>query len=319
CVRFTSEVSRSNLLGIVDRGSRAYIERLNPDESSDVYSDNVIGLCPTGALLSRDFLYKSRVWFLEPVRSVCNGCARVCSVDVWRRKKERQARAPGEEKDREIYRVTAHDDPEINGPWLCNKGFDLHKMMDRERPPGPLLEGMPSSIERALDVARGLLAQAKRPAALVSAQASNEELDAFAAALQGRCTIYTREDCRPGSGEVVEDDLLIKADKNPNSYGVRMRFGSVPFTADVAGDHDLFLIWGEWDDYASLGRARLIHLTAFAKQQEFFPEVLIPLSMFLERRGSFCNFEGRVNRFEAVFDKPRLAEHAERVFAGLRP
>ena len=31
----------------------------------DPYSDNVIDICPVGALLSRDFLYKARVWYLQ--------------------------------------------------------------------------------------------------------------------------------------------------------------------------------------------------------------------------------------------------------------
>ena len=66
-----------------------------PSPIDDPYSDNVIGLCPTGALLSRDFLYQSRVWFLEPVRSVCTGCSRGCSIDLWRRKKEWRLRSLG--------------------------------------------------------------------------------------------------------------------------------------------------------------------------------------------------------------------------------
>src|SRR6476646_5684797 len=115
CVRFTKEVSRSNLLGIVERGGHAYIERTEDGDLADPYSDNVIGLCPTGALLSRDFLYKSRVWYLEPVRSVCTGCSRGCSIDVWRRKKEWRMRSLGEERNSMLYRVTAHENPEING------------------------------------------------------------------------------------------------------------------------------------------------------------------------------------------------------------
>jgi ferredoxin len=128
CVRFTREISGSNALGIVERGTHSYVDRLADVPFDDPYSDNVIGICPTGALLSSDFLYKSRVWFLEPVQSsACTGCARACSVQVWRRMKLREPRLPGGEKKNEAYRITALDNPAINGPWLCNKGFDLHK------------------------------------------------------------------------------------------------------------------------------------------------------------------------------------------------
>src|SRR6476620_4217902 len=133
CVRFTREVSKTNMLGIVERGAHAFVERIDPESADDPYSDNVIGLCPTGALLSRDFLYQSRVWFLEPVRSVCTGCSRGCSSDLLRRKKEWRLRSLGEERNNMLYRVTVHETPEINGPWLCNKGFDQHKLAARER------------------------------------------------------------------------------------------------------------------------------------------------------------------------------------------
>ncbi len=173
CVRFTREISGSNALGIVSRGQHAYVDCIDAKPFDDPYSDNVIDLCPVGALLSRDFLYECRVWFLEPVRSVCTGCARGCSIKVWRRKKLREQRMPGAEKKNQAYRVTAFDNPEVNGPWLCNTGFDRHHWMARERLPQPLADGRPASVDEALAVARHLLSGARRPAALVSAHASN--------------------------------------------------------------------------------------------------------------------------------------------------
>jgi NADH-quinone oxidoreductase subunit G len=317
CVRFTREISKSNMLGIVERGAHAFVERLDPESADDPYSDNVIGLCPTGALLSRDFLYRSRVWFLEPVRSVCTGCARGCSIDLWRRKREWRLRSLGEERNNMLYRVTAHENPEINGPWLCNKGFDQHKLMSRERTLTPMLRGAPATIERALTEARDLIAQSRSPAALVSALASNEELDVFKGTLAARFRVYAREDCVPQAGEVVEDDFLIKADKNPNSYGVRERFGWKTLTAADAQAHDLFLLWGDWGDYDGFGSARVIHLTSFARERDRHADVHIPLSTTFERSGTFCNFEGKRNRFEKVLDQPPLVEHAAEVFARL--
>jgi NADH-quinone oxidoreductase subunit G len=322
CVRFTREVSKSNMLGIVERGGHAMVDRAVPNGVEDPYSDNVIGLCPTGALLSNDFLYKSRSWYLEPVRSVCTGCARGCSVNVWRRKKEWQLRLSGEERNREAYRVTALPNPQINGPWICNKGFDLHKVLLRQRVSNARLGGVPASMDQAVDRARTLLAEAKSPAAIVSAQASNEELDAFAVfakSLGTRLRIYVREDCHAAPGEVVEDKLLIKADKNPNSFGARERFGSTQLDAGAASQHDLILIWGEWHESVDLGAATIIHLTAFEAAGPQKPEVLIPLSMHFERSGTFCNFEGKHNRFDAVFEKPEFAQHATELLARLAP
>jgi NADH-quinone oxidoreductase subunit G len=128
-----------------------------------------------------------------------------------------------------------------------------------------------------------------------------------------------REDCKVAPGEVVEDDLLIKADKNPNSFGVHERFGSTRLDAEAARGHDLFLIWGEWQDSVSLGDASVIHLTAFATASPSAADVLIPLSTSFERSGTFCNFEGKLNRFDKVFEKPALAQHAAELFARLSP
>ena len=66
----------------------------------------------------------------------------------------------------------------------------------------------------------------------------------MAKALGARLRIYVREDCHAAPGEVVEDNLLIKADKNPNSFGVRERFGSTRLDAAAASQHDLILDLG---------------------------------------------------------------------------
>jgi NADH-quinone oxidoreductase subunit G len=89
CVRFTREVSKSHVLGIEYRGDSALV-RPAEDRTldDDPYSDNVIDICPVGALLSRSFLHQARVWYLEPTPSICPGCARGCTVQLWHRKPE---------------------------------------------------------------------------------------------------------------------------------------------------------------------------------------------------------------------------------------
>ena len=315
CVRFTSEISGSNMLGIIGRGSHARVSRLESIPFDDPYSDNVIDICPTGALLSQDFLYKSRVWYLEPVRSVCTGCSRCCSVNIWRRRKQWYVRSLGEEKNRTAYRVTPAENPEINGHWICNKGYDLHKFMGRKRALNPRIHGSDVRLDEALCTAEKLLSGAVYPAAIVSAHASNEELEAFRTALGSRMKVYTRQDYQPAADEALEDDFLIRADKNPNSHGVQALFPNRPY--DVSAGHDVLLVWGDQVEYGSFGNAHVIHLASFDSQPENNAYVLIPISTSLERSGTFSNFEGKQNRFEKVFDKPRLVEHASEIFGRL--
>ena len=83
CVRFTHEISKTNALGVQSRGDHSLIRAVEDGAfESDPYSDNVIDLCPVGALLSRQFLHKARVWYLKPTPSVCPGCARGCSINL---------------------------------------------------------------------------------------------------------------------------------------------------------------------------------------------------------------------------------------------
>ena len=103
CVRFTHEVSKSKSLGIVQRGDHSLVQGIRGRRlRADAYSDNVVDICPVGALLSTAFLYKSRVWYLKPTASVCPGCARGCNVDLWHRKAEWKLHAldAGEERRR---------------------------------------------------------------------------------------------------------------------------------------------------------------------------------------------------------------------------
>ena len=128
-------------------------------------------------------------------------------------------------------------------------------------------------------------------------------------------TVYARKDYLPEPGEVVEDNLLIREDKNPNSHGVHAMFGDLPWSA--GNGHDLVLVWGDNADCTSFGNAKVIQLASFDMPQERHADVLIPISTTFERSGSFTNFEGKVNRFSKVFEKPGLVQHAGDVFGRL--
>ncbi len=314
CVRFTREISKSDALGIVERGNHSYVEAQTPGQFNDPYSDNVIELCPTGALLSREFMYKCRVWFLQPVRSVCTGCARGCSIKSWRRMNVRQQHMPGAAAGNLAYRTTVFENSAINGPWLCNKGYDQHTWMARARIAQPLIAGKPASVGDALAATGRLLAAAKNPAVLVSTHASNEELDVLQSLLGG-VPAYPHRDCVPVEGEVIEDNLLIRADKNPNRRGVVERFGEKPF--DTAAGHDLVVVWGEVSGPLPFDGVDWIHLTPFGTPTASPAAIVLPISNTYERHGTFTNFEGKLNVFEPVLEKPAQVQHAADVFRSL--
>jgi NADH-quinone oxidoreductase subunit G len=317
CVRFTREISKSDALGVKERGDTSLV-RASEDGAfdADPYSDNVIDLCPVGALLSRQSLHKARVWYLKPTPSVCPGCERGCSVHLWHRKAEWRLHALDARQNASIVRVTPRENPDVNGPWICNKGRDMAQLVERARAEQPMRKGKPVGAAEAIAAARELIAAAKRPAAVVSSWGSNEELAAFKAALSARFATSVKADQAPAPGETVQDGFLIRADKNPNTAGARALFGAAAPT--FAEGTDLVLVWGEGFDFRQLPRgARTIFLNAWLAPENGHADVFFATSVQTERRGTYTNFEGKVGAFEPCFPKGEGVLDAEALFAAL--
>ncbi|MBI3466056.1 MAG: molybdopterin-dependent oxidoreductase, partial [Planctomycetes bacterium] len=109
CVRFTREISGTGELQVVNRGNHAEIDVFPGFPIDNKLSGNVVDLCPVGALCSRDFLYKQRVWFLQSHRSVCAGCSSGCSISI-------------QGNHGTIYRLKPRHNPNANDWWMCDEG-----------------------------------------------------------------------------------------------------------------------------------------------------------------------------------------------------
>ena len=82
CVRFTSEISGTSELTIVNRGNRCEIDAFPGIPLDNKLQGNVVDICPVGALLDKDFLFKQRVWFLRTTDSICRACSTGCAIHV---------------------------------------------------------------------------------------------------------------------------------------------------------------------------------------------------------------------------------------------
>ena len=69
---------------------------------------NVVDLCPVGALCSKDFLYKQRVWWLKAANSVCPIAAPVAAS----RRSEQDL----------VYRLRPRENPQAQGHFMCDEG-----------------------------------------------------------------------------------------------------------------------------------------------------------------------------------------------------
>lgn len=321
CVRFTAEISKSNALGVQNRGDHSLIRpAADANFDEDAYSDNVIDICPVGALLSRELLDHARVWYLKATPSVCPGCERGCSINIWHRKPEWRLQALDGHLNTRIDRVTPLDNPAVNGPWVCNKARDLARMFERERAEQAMVQREVVDLDVAIRAAAELIASAKHAVALVSSWGSNEELAAFHAALGPSFTSFVKADWVVQPGERVEDDVLIKPDKNPNSAAARAMFPALP--ADVAqaipADTDLVFVWGEGAPFAAIpSSARVVLLTSYQLPENTRADVLIPISVQTERNGHYTNFQGVVTGFEQCFVKKASVADAQPLFESI--
>jgi NADH-quinone oxidoreductase subunit G len=121
CVRFTREIAGTAELQVINRGNHSEIDIFPGEPLNNKLAGNVVDLCPVGALCSKDFLYKQRVWYLKSQKSVCGDCSTGCSIYV------------DENKDI-VYRLRPRVNPQAQGYFICDEGrYGFHYVNAAER------------------------------------------------------------------------------------------------------------------------------------------------------------------------------------------
>ena len=134
CVRFTREVSGTAELQVVARGSHEEIDVFPDTPCNNKLAGNVVDLCPVGALCSKDFLYKKRVWWLKHAESVCTGCSTGCSIHV-------------DQNENKVYRLRPRENPQAQGHFMCDEGrFGFKYIHDDRRLKFPKLKNAASGV-----------------------------------------------------------------------------------------------------------------------------------------------------------------------------
>lgn len=318
CVRFTDEVSKTHELGIFNRGDRSEIGTVGDRPLDNAYAMNTVDICPVGALTSKDFRFKQRVWYLKDEVTTCNGCSTGCSVKVYYNQSG-------------VYRVKPSYDPEVNGYWMCDEGREVYKFANREHrlltskfrsEPGQKLETVQSA-----DMGKklSLVAPAdQRLVVVLTAQMTSEEYDVVLKAIKeraGQTEVIIWD--QPGQTAGEFDGLLIRSDKNPNTKGLMTEVEKSGVSArklsevqgkDLEGASLLVFAPENIKHYADLEdkfRKVFFHASAMVLASvvqlpfaEEFPGALleVPMKSFVEKNGSFLNFEGRKRQVQKVTD-----------------
>ena len=332
CVRFTDEVSKTNELGIFNRGDRSEIGTVQGKPLDNNYSLNTVDICPVGALTSKDFRFRQRVWYLKEADSICPGCSTGCNVKV-------------HYNEEGLWRVKPRENKDVNGYWMCDVGRDTYKFVNLK---ARLLSGKVGKrgswqeVEVA-DAARsaGLKLRetpAEGIALVVTGQYTNEEykalFDLFSGALKSK-NIYHWQNNPEKVNEF--DGLLFRGDRNPNTKGLQAAMGTFGRWEDlqsglaskkiktvlVAGPENQATFPDLKEKITLLAQAQsLIWLTAGhneALDQSGADTWQIPLKTYIEKAGSFTNHAGKVQSFKAgttIVPQALTLTEASEIFAG---
>jgi NADH-quinone oxidoreductase subunit G len=127
CTRFCDEIAQDHVLGLFERGSKTLIGTLSDPPFDTKFSGNTADVCPVGALTSRAFRFKSRVWELDniPTVSMADGCGTNIFVGT---------------RNEYLVRVIPRSNESINECWISDKDrFGLEYADNEARLTHPLV------------------------------------------------------------------------------------------------------------------------------------------------------------------------------------
>jgi len=312
CVRFMQEVAHDDVLGFVDRGSHTKLTVHEGQRLDSNYSLNTVDICPVGALTSKDFRFKMRVWFLRETKSLCTSCGTGCNTIIGAR-------------ENEIIRQTPRQNDELNSYWMCDHGRLNYGYLYREdrlvqpqlRENGKLQK---STWPRVIGEAAQKLSTVPRGeiAMIASARMTNEEL--WLAGKIARHLGITMHDvvARPQKA----DGILVSDDGNANTTGAQLLGithkppgAKAPEIATAVRDGKVkaLLCLGEDPRHYGLTEAEMANielivcLDILPNTATKHAAVVLPGTGFAEKRGSMVNVKGRIQRLNRATQPPGQA------------
>lgn len=320
CVRFTDEVSGTKELGVIYRGDRSEISVFPGTQLDNPLSMNTVDVCPVGALVSADFLYRARVWNLEPKDSLCPDCSVGCNtrVDI--------------DKKNLIKRIVPRKNEQVNKTWMCDEGRLSFPYVSQSRLNKPRVDGNDATWAQALSAATVALRKPGNVLIGVSAWATLEAMQqasALARAVRGRVFAYAA----PGRADQVFPGFTISGDRNPNRRGLEAVLGVTDVEASLAATAAesqnvacLLLLHnvphaapppGVESLLAAAGSVVLLDFAESPLVQRKNTQVALPTLTHFESSGSYINGGGIQQSFSPALDPMTGGRMAEDILREL--
>lgn len=301
CIRFSKDIAEDDALGIVNRGSYNTIATFLDTPFDNNYTLNTVDICPVGALTSKDFRFQMRVWFLKETNSLCTGCGTGCNTVIGSR-------------ENTMYRYEPRENDAVNGPWMCDSGRLNYKWIGSEDRLSEI-KGASGWATAITKISSKLEKAASGSVAIIGgARQTNEELYLLKK-LANKLEAITDSSPRMGEG----DHLLSCPDKNPNSTGSRLigiageELGSqLKHIASgiEAGTIKTLIVFGDDVTKTGISEALLDKLDLLVVS-DILPNAttakahyLLPGCAHAEKRGTFTNTKGRVQKFMKALEAP---------------
>jgi NADH-quinone oxidoreductase subunit G len=343
CVRFTREVSGTSELFVEGRGHRESIAIFPGKPVDNKLSGNVVDLCPVGALLDKDFLFKQRVWLLKQTPSISPADSGGENIYL-------------EHNEGVIYRIKPRFNADVNQWWISDDTRYSHKAVhddNRLRTSLKTVHGgqVEAKFSEALDIAlielRNIVAQSGPGSlyGLLSPMMSCEEAYLFGQMMRSidpQAMLVLGPVPASGQDEVFKNPekgtvtFTIKAEKVPNAAGVRRMLEK------LGGPQ------GTWNDLSSVSNTRIRNLKGgwivggylsnwlpmdlpdvlrrssfrYLVVQDILPnaltrsaDVVLPSAAWAEKDGTWENFAGKLQAFSAAVPPPEGARREIEVYA----
>ncbi len=305
CVRFCSDITKTNELGVINRADHSVIGTFPGHPLDNPYAMNVVDLCPVGALTSKDFRFKQRVWFLETFDAICNGCSRGCNITVDHRKEKY--------KDDQIFRFKPRVNKDVNGWFMCDEGRLSYKKENENRFYNHLINSNEDILDNAITKAFNILTQEKKNILfIIDPNLSYEEMQnikSLANILTANITGYSPQYIDENFG----DDYLKKSDRSVN----RASFSKLRINEEenifkgLLKESGTIVILGNnyFDKHLELLEDKKV-ISFFSHKSETIlkSDVAIAVASFYEKSGTYINFEGIQQKVVSKIEKNRPME-----------
>lgn len=326
CVRFINEISGTDELTVINRGAQCEIDVFPGKPLENKLSGNVVDICPVGAMLSADSLYKSREWLLQRTESICPVCSTGCNIyiDTWKDK---------------IIRIKPRTNHSVNGFWICDLGrFHYGELNRDDRLISPLNrvgeELVPISWDEALTIFKqsvkriiGLYGN-DSIAVLGSPFGSNE--DTFLLAKLGKKCLKTTNigifwHMPSEKKEIFKTGFTIEEDRSPNLAGTKDMLGIKGDCSKICrqivekivqGDVKALYLMGSnpnlsitEEEMEAFNKLEFLALSAIIPSKiTEIAHLILPASSTAEKEGTFVNSRGRVQLLKLALEPPGEAK-----------